>query len=116
MTLVYDMWARVSYSMVAFSAQMSMLAAFAYALTNEVYEYWIKQRIWAYYILCLINIVILFFGVGAGMYYYLYGSGYFQFLGANLAFFVSVNCGPIFIVICTSMNVIGTKYYGKPVE
>ena len=93
---------------------MLLLGAFAYALHDETYEYWIKQRLWIYYVMAVMNSAVLFFGFGAGLYYYMYGMGYFSFLGANLVFFATSTCLPLFLVICTSMNFIGIKFYGKP--
>ena len=92
-----------------------MLGAFCWAVSDEKYEFWILQRMWFYYTLAILNIVIFLFGISVGFYLYMYGAGFYSFLGMQLAAFVFFSTFFLVVAICTTFYYIEVKFYNKPV-
>ena len=106
MIVAYDFWANYHFAMVLHSAQLMLLASFCWALPDTKFEYWLKQRLWVFYTLALINIALTLLVSATGIYFYYTGPALYSFLGAAGLIYILFTSGPILILVVVSFTLI----------
>lgn len=65
MIYIFDWWANFDYMLVSLSAAQIMQASFCWVVTDIKYQYWVKTKLWVFYILMGLN-GLLYFGMMIG--------------------------------------------------
>ncbi|CDW88299.1 UNKNOWN [Stylonychia lemnae] len=115
MFFVMDKFAQYNTLLIIQFIQQASTGMFAYGCTNEVYEYYVKKNIWAFFAMGLVNVLFFLAGTGLGMYFYLYSSsGIYQFYGLSYAIYVITTTLPLIISIIAAAYYIDVKFFKKP--
>ena len=91
-----------------------MLGAYCWAVADEQYEFWILNKLWFFYTLSFVNLLIFIVGMGVGSYYYLNGSGLYSFLGIQCVSFFWFGSSSLMVAIGTAFYYIEVRFNGKP--
>ncbi len=114
MIVAYDFWANYHLLMLTHSGQQVLLGLFIWAIPDVKYQYWIKNKLWIYYLLSFFNIMFVLFGLVVSSYFYCMGPALYSFLSAALAVYLLLGTGPLIVAIISSFILILTVFYEKP--
>ena len=114
MVVAYDFWANYHYLLLANSAQQMLLGFFCWALPDTKYEYWIKDKLWLFFVSATLNLMLTVFGMVIAGYFYFFGSAIYSFLSASLLVYLVLAMCPILFVASMSFILIQVKFNGKP--
>ena len=114
MVVAYDFWANWHPLLLANSLQQLLLGAFCWAIPDVKYESWIKDKLWIFYILAVLNVAQIILGGAISVFLYCYGSALYSFISAAFMVYLVLGSGPLVLVLATSFFLILKKFYGKP--
>ena len=114
MVVAYDFWANYHYLMIAHSAQQMLLGCFIWALPDPKYQHWLKNKLWLYYTMAVLNFMLAVFGTVAGVYFYMMGPALYSFLAAALILYLILATLPLLASIITSFILVQVLFYQKP--
>ena len=112
--ILYEMWANLHPLLLLHSASLILLALFVWALPDPKFESWLRERLWLYYTLALLNTLATVLGLGVGGYFYFTGPALYSYMAVAGITYVLVVEGPMMVVIGISFAMVQVKYNGKP--
>lgn len=110
MIYIFDWWANFDYLLVALSAAQAMQAAFCWVVTDIKYQYWVRQKLWVFYILMAFNGLLYFGMLIGGMYVYFYMKGVIVYYGLSLITYALLGTSPLLICTGTATSFIYMTY------
>ncbi|TNV77038.1 hypothetical protein FGO68_gene6311 [Halteria grandinella] len=114
MCVGYDFWAEKHWLMLAHSFQQMLLGLYCWALPDQRFEHWLKMRVWVFYLLAGVNLLLAGLVFSAGTYFYINGPALYSFISASLATYVVLASGPLILTIIVSFELIQVKFNGRP--
>ena len=114
MVVGYDFWANYHYLMLAHSGQQLLLSFFIWALPDPKYQHWIKGKLWLFYTMSVLNMLVVFFGLFGGLYFYWAGPALYSFLASALLVYLTLSSGPLIFSIFVSFALVHMMFYSKP--
>ena len=79
-----------------------ILACFCWALPDPKYQYWLKQRLWLFYVAAGANSCIAAAGGATAFYFYYSGPALYSFLSAAVIIYLVIATGPLLVTIAIS--------------
>ena len=79
-----------------------LLGCFIWALPDAKYQYWLKNKLWLYYTMSVLNFMLAVFGLIAGVYFYMMGPALYSFLAAALLLYIFLAVLPLLASIVIS--------------
>ena len=102
MIVAYDFWANYHVLLLTHSISMLLLGASCWALPDPKYEYWLRGRLWLFYLFALINVALALVGAAGGIYFYNVGPALYSFLGVAVLSYVVIGMGPMLAMVVIS--------------
>ena len=79
-----------------------LLGCFCWSLPDPKYHYWLKDRLWVFYVASGVNFLLATVGGATAAYYYYVGPALYSLVSAAALIYILLASGPLLATILVS--------------